>query len=262
MDGSTGLTEAPQNDSELRPLCKRPWLTALLAIPIGLAYVVATTAAVVVTAVLMIITRRGEDVSELSARAGSDADFVSISGWAGTVVAVPLILLVAKRQSLSTAADLLGWKVPTRRQIFVWLGALLLLVAAGDGLTLLLGREIVAPVMLDMYASADFLILFWSTLVIAAPLFEELLFRGLMFRGLLETRLKLVGAALVTSALWSMLHVQYDFYGIASIFAGGLLLSAARYFTGSVIVCILMHATMNLIATLEVIAVSRSSPVP
>lgn len=237
---------------------KRPWWTALYSVLIGLAYVVATTVGVVVTGIVLIVGGRGEDVADLTARAGSDADFISIGGWAGAAVAVPLMLFVAKRQTMTTAADLLGWKVPPARQVFLWLGGLLLFVAASDGLTFLLGREIVPRVMRDMYASADAPILFWSTLVIAAPLFEELLFRGLMFRGLLETRLKFVGAAVLTSLSWSVLHVQYDFYGIASIFAGGLLLAAARYLTGSVLISIAMHATMNLVATLEVIWVSRS----
>jgi membrane protease YdiL (CAAX protease family) len=112
--------------------------------------------------------------------------------------------------------------------------------------------------MLEIYASASVPILLWSTLIVAAPLFEELLFRGLLFQALLETRLKVVGAAVVTSLLWSALHVQYDLYGIASIFVGGLLLSAARYVTGSVLLCMAMHATMNLVATLEVVWLSRS----
>jgi membrane protease YdiL (CAAX protease family) len=237
---------------------KRPWLTGLLAIPIGFAYVVASTLGLIATAVVLIVGRRGQDVSELSARAGMDADFVSIGGWTGTAIAVPLIVLVAKRQALTRASALLGWKAPTARQGFFWLSGLLLFVAASDGLTLLLGREVVPRVMLDLYASADVPVLFWSTLIVAAPLFEELLFRGLMFQGLVETRLKLAGAAIVTSLSWSVLHVQYDAYGIASIFVGGLLLSAARHFTGSVLVSMAMHATMNFVATLEVVWASRS----
>lgn len=248
---------APVRD-ELRRRVKRPWLTAVLSVLIGVAYVVATTLAVVATGVVLIVSRRGEDVSDLTARAGSDADFVSIGAWAGAAVAVPLILLVAKRQTMTTAADLLGLKVPPARQVFFWLGGLLLFVAASDGLTFLTGREIVPRVMRDLYASADAPLVFWATLILAAPVFEELLFRGLMFRGLLETRLTFVGAAVLTSLSWSVLHVQYDLYGIASIFAGGLLLSAARYFTGSVLISMAMHATMNFVATLEVIFVLRS----
>jgi membrane protease YdiL (CAAX protease family) len=236
-------------------LVRRPWLTASLVVPIGFAYVAATTAAAIAAAAVLLAGRRETDISDLTA-AGLDADFVSIAAWAGTAVAVPLIVLVARRQALTTAGELLGWNAPAARQALVWLGVLLLFLVGSDALTLLLGREIVPQVMLDMYASADVPIVFWATLILAAPLFEELLFRGLLFRALVETRLGFVGAALLSSLCWSTLHVQYDGYGIASIFAGGLLLAAARYFTGSVLLCIGMHATMNLLASLEVLWLS------
>ena len=193
LRADAALGDAASIPSELRRRCKRPWVTALLSIPIALVYFVAMAVGLVVTAVIAVVSRRGEDVSDLSARAATGADFLSIAGWAGTAAAVPLIVLVAKRQTLTTAADLLGGKAPTARQIRGWLGALLLFIVASDGLTSLLGREVVPNVMRDQYASADVPIVFWSLLVIAAPLFEELLFRGLMFRGLLETRLKLAG---------------------------------------------------------------------
>jgi uncharacterized protein len=231
-------------------------MIVLLCVGIGFAWVVAQTVVLVVTAVVLII-QGGENASELTARMATDADFGSLGGWAGTLVAVPLIFLAAKRQAVTTATDLLGWRAPTTRQIVLWIGGVLLFVAVSDGLTLLSGREIVPPFMRDIYASASAPILLWSALIIAAPVFEELLFRGLLFQGLVETRLKFVGAAVITSLIWSAIHVQYDLYGIASIFAAGLLLGAARFFTGSVLLCVLMHATQNLVATLEVAWLSR-----
>src|SRR5690606_13890470 len=115
---------------------------------------------------------------------------ISLGAWAGTAVVVPLILVVARRQAVTNRAELLGWKRPTARQLGAWLGGLLLFLAASDGVTLLLGREVVPQVMRDMYTSADAVVVFWLTLVVAAPLFEELLFRGLLFQALIETRLK------------------------------------------------------------------------
>jgi membrane protease YdiL (CAAX protease family) len=49
--------------------------------------------------------------------------------------------------------------------------------------------------------------------------------------------------------------VQYDLPGIVTVFTVGLLFAAARQMTQSVILCILMHATMNLVATLEAVYV-------
>jgi membrane protease YdiL (CAAX protease family) len=52
--------------------------------------------------------------------------------------------------------------------------------------------------------------------------------------------------------VWSALHTQYDLYGIALIFLGGLLLGYARLRGGSAYVPIAMHVVQNLVATLEV----------
>ena len=80
---------------------------------------------------------------------------------------------------------------------------------------------------------------------------EELLFRGFLISGLRPTRLGASGAVLASALLWSAIHGQYDLYGMASIFALGVLLGAARVKTGSVLVAIVMHGLSNAIATLE-----------
>jgi membrane protease YdiL (CAAX protease family) len=84
-----------------------------------------------------------------------------------------------------------------------------------------------------------------------APIWEELLFRGLLIAGLQPTRLGASGAVLVSAAVWALIHGQYDFYGIATIFACGLLFGAARLRTGSILVPIAMHVVQNALALLE-----------
>jgi membrane protease YdiL (CAAX protease family) len=54
--------------------------------------------------------------------------------------------------------------------------------------------------------------------------------------------------------IWAAVHHQYDLYGIATIFVIGLLLGTARMKTDSVYPGIVMHALMNLIATIQVMA--------
>ena len=88
-------------------------------------------------------------------------------------------------------------------------------------------------------------------LLVAAPLFEETFFRGFLFRGFASSFLGVIGTVLVTAGLWALLHVQYDAYGIALVFALGLLLGIARARTGSLWVPIAMHSAANLVATIE-----------
>ena len=50
-----------------------------------------------------------------------------------------------------------------------------------------------------------------------------------------------------------MMHLQYDAYGMATVFIGGLLVGSARLKSGSMLLCVVMHAMMNLVATLEMV---------
>jgi len=90
-------------------------------------------------------------------------------------------------------------------------------------------------------------------LLVAAPIFEELFFRGFLLSGFSRTFLQPGGAVVVTSLAWSSIHVQYDVYGILTIFASGVILGFARLKTNSTLTTIIMHALMNLIATVETI---------
>ena len=60
-----------------------------------------------------------------------------------------------------------------------------------------------------------------------------------------------IGAVVLTPAAWAAIHLQYDAYGISTIFVMGCLLGTARIQTGSVLLPIGMHVLVNLIATTE-----------
>jgi membrane protease YdiL (CAAX protease family) len=66
-----------------------------------------------------------------------------------------------------------------------------------------------------------------------------------------------VGAIIISALAWSVIHLQYDAYGLAGIFAGGLLLGFARFKSKSIYPPIVMHALSNIIATVEVIICLR-----
>ena len=58
---------------------------------------------------------------------------------------------------------------------------------------------------------------------------------------------------MVTALVWAAIHWHYDFYGIATVFAIGLLLGWARLRTGSLTLTIALHAAFNLVAMLELV---------
>ena len=55
----------------------------------------------------------------------------------------------------------------------------------------------------------------------------------------------------VISLAWALLHMQYDWLGMAQIFAAGLTLGWFRWASGSTTLTIIMHVLINFEAMLE-----------
>jgi membrane protease YdiL (CAAX protease family) len=107
----------------------------------------------------------------------------------------------------------------------------------------------------ELYRNAGVRPLLWLAIVVAAPVAEEFIFRGFLFTGLRGLGLsgwRNLAAVVATAGVWAGIHFQYDAFGVASVFLGGLLLGYARLRTGSLWLCIVLHAIMNLVATVEV----------
>ena len=88
-------------------------------------------------------------------------------------------------------------------------------------------------------------ILAFSTLVIIAPVAEEVLFRGYLF-GKLKNYIPTWVAILITSALFGAIHGQWDL--AIDTFALSVVLCLLREATGSLWASILLHMTKNGIA--------------
>jgi CAAX protease family protein len=81
--------------------------------------------------------------------------------------------------------------------------------------------------------------------VAATPIGEESLFRGFLFRGWLRSPRDAWPVILLTAFLWSIVHVQYDWFVIAQVFCFGVLLGWLRWASGSAILTMLLHALIN-----------------
>ena len=96
-------------------------------------------------------------------------------------------------------------------------------------------------------------------IVVAAPVSEETLFRGFFFAGVAHSRIGVPGAIILGSLIWALIHLQYDFYGMATIFFSGLLLGYVRFKTGSIYATMFLHGLMNLLATIETVIARHTS---
>jgi len=84
--------------------------------------------------------------------------------------------------------------------------------------------------------------------VIGAPLSEELLFRGLLLNGLARLGAPFWPAAIVTSGLWTVLHMGYSLPGLIEVLLAGVMLSWTMRLFATVIIPVLAHGLYNLIA--------------
>lgn len=165
---------------------------------------------------------------------------------------VGLSVLFARIRNGPSVRDYLGLHWPSASQNLLWTLALVALAVASDLITVALKRPIVPEVMVELYHNTELLPLLWVGLVVAAPVTEEIFFRGFFFHGLAQSRLGGAGTVLLTAALWAVIHLQYDAYGIGMIFVAGILMGLVRLKTNSVLLCMVLHALMNLWATIEI----------
>ncbi len=233
------------------------WITIALSVVIAVGYTFAQTALTVVVAFAAMWRVQNLDIEQFARDLATNGFFWSVAVIVAAPVTIGLILLFTALARGITVRDYLALQWRGGKVLAKWCAVLLLFVVATD-LTLYLLHGRVVPVFMEkVYATAHFPPLLWFAFVVVAPVTEELFFRGFMFKGIRHSSVGPAGAVVLTSLAWALMHAQYDVYGIAIIFLGGLLLGYARLRSGSLYVPIAMHILQNIVATLEV-AVSLS----
>jgi len=200
------------------------------------------------------------DPNQLAESLSKNGLILAAAVCVATPFTIGVTLIFAKIRKGMTIRNYLGFNHFGWKEIFKWCLVAILFMACMDTLTYLIGKPIVPAFMVDTYKTARFLPLLWFALIVAGPLNEEILFRGFMFKGIESSRLGPVGAIIITSLAWSIIHIQYDLYGISCVFLGGFLLGFMRFKSNSIYPSIAVHAFQNIIATIEVVIHLRFFP--
>ena len=169
------------------------------------------------------------------------------------VVCSTMMLVIVKLKKGASFREYIGWRLPDRRTAKRWALVFAAFLAATDLFTLAIGKPVVTEFMTTAYLTATVPWLMFAAIIVAAPFYEELFFRGFLLSGLERSMLGPMGAICVTAALWASIHVQYDWYGIATIFLMGLLLGWVRLRSGSLLLTIALHSFGNLVASVETV---------
>ncbi|WP_407152114.1 CPBP family intramembrane glutamic endopeptidase [Bradyrhizobium sp. ORS 86] len=183
----------------------------------------------------------------------ADGVTIALSVMAG----LPMVLLalwVAIRPTRISFADYLGLRWTSWRNVVVGVIALVVVIGGWDMMSRAAGRNVLPGFMGDVLKSAQAEGALWLLVLafaVAAPIWEELFARGWLYRGWSESRLGPYGAILLSALVWTMMHLQYDWYFLCEVLSIGLLFGYLRFRTGSVWLTIVLHGLNNLAATIQ-----------
>jgi membrane protease YdiL (CAAX protease family) len=168
--------------------------------------------------------------------------------------AVLAALWLAIRITRTPFADYLALRGTSWIHYLVGIVALAVLVMGWDLLSRATGREVAPGFMGEVLQSARADGALWLLAIafcVAAPVSEELFARGFLYRGWSESFLAAPGAIILSSLVWTSLHLQYDWFFFGEVFSIGLLLGYLRYRFRSTWLTIFVHGLNNLAAVVQ-----------
>ena len=174
----------------------------------------------------------------------------------GTLVSIPVqvtVLAFAARLRRWTPASYFALGRAKRGEIVFAVLCIIAINIVFDTLLYVSGRDLVPLFQTEAYQSAKdagVLICLLLAIVVVAPIGEEIAFRGFLYRGFARPGYERL-AIVVISLAWALLHIQYDWLGMAQIFAAGLMLGWFRWASGSTTLTIVMHVLINFESMLE-----------
>jgi len=249
---TTPLVAVPSAQLESKPW--GGWATFGLGLAIFFAYSAVQIIVMILYVVVMVATGGVIEPESLK----TDGLMLSLVTLSGVPVMYGMCILFARMRKTIPWKEYLALRPISGKTAAIWIGALLLL----DALSCVWDSFFNYPVpefMTKMYDSAGSVPLLCVAMIFAAPISEEFLFRGFFFIGFQRSKLGNIGAIVLTSFLWAIIHIsQYETHTVVQIGLMGILLGFARLRTRSIWPTLLMHATHNLIAMAGVAYISRS----
>jgi tetratricopeptide (TPR) repeat protein/membrane protease YdiL (CAAX protease family) len=167
-----------------------------------------------------------------------------------TLAAIPVIFAAARAFARQPWGGPFAWplRLGTARVIYLTLLGTALVMLLGSYCAEWIAHMMHRPVMVQeivpliKYALSANPLAVFVTVVIVAPIAEEIIFRGLLY-GAFEKRFRVVGAILISSAIFALAHLQVAYF--IPIFCLGIVLGWARWKTGSLGLPILLHVLNN-----------------
>lgn len=179
-------------------------------------------------------------------RLASDPRVLAVATIVGSPIWIAIVAIAARVRRW-TFRDYMALIVPSRRELLFAIGCVLALLVALTAVNSLLGHgsdRFTIETFKSARSPAVIASLFVA-IVIAAPIYEEIVFRGFVFQGLSQSFVGVVGAIVLTSGIWAVMHAQYGWYSIFQVFLFGVLFGWLRWTSGSTLLTIILHVMQN-----------------
>jgi len=173
--------------------------------------------------------------------------------------AVIAALWIAIRISGTQFADYLALRRPSWTELLIGVVALSVVVIGWELLSRATGHDVTPGFMGDVLKSARADGALWLLVIaftVAAPVSEEFFARGFLYRGWSESFLGPTGAIILSSLVWTALHLQYDWFFFGEVFSIGLLLGYLRCRFNSTWLTVVVHGLNNLAAVVQTIVLT------
>ena len=201
----------------------------------------------------------------LVATKGIPADFAQMKAMVGSgltismsiVMGLPAALLAlwcAIRPTRTPFADYLALRWTSWWNLLFGVIGLFVLVMVWEPVARAVGHDSSPEFMIGVVKSAQDDGTLWLLVIafcVIAPVTEELLTRGFLYRGWSESFLRPVGAIVLSSLVWTAMHLQYDWFFFGEIFSIGLLFGYMRYRSRSTALTMVLHGLNNFAATVQ-----------
>lgn len=139
------------------------------------------------------------------------------------------------------------------KAFWVGLGLLLAFMMGSELISVWLSRDPMLFMEVLVESAPWWLIV--AAVVVVAPIYEEVVFRGLIWRSIAD-RFGNGWAMWISSALFALIHLQYDMFEMGLIFVLALIFAYIRQTSGSLILPIILHMINNGLAMAQFLWVS------
>lgn len=174
---------------------------------------------------------------------------LTVGSVLAAILSIFLVLIFIYLSKCSTK-EYLSLNKPTFKKFIIFFVIFASFIGSAEFMLHYYGIDTIPDFLIKAYKTTPYPILLFIVIIFFYPLYEEILFRGFLFKSIENSKLGGTGAILITSFLWSILHIQYNLIIISVIFIAGVIFGLSRLKTNSLYLPLTLHIIQNFVSSI------------